>query len=207
MVRKKAVLLASSHQGVESTDKCQRWSKIAKEFIDVDRPAIVKQYNTDMGGVDLSDMLLSLYRINIRPKRWYIRILYYFIDLSIVNSWLLYRRHMEQHGKNRFTPLLEFRADIAESLIKAGKPTIERRRGRPSLQNENQPEAKQRRFLVKNPPVVVRFDRIDHFPEHAEKRGRCRLCSKGYSQMKCVKCGILLCFTKDKNCFKDYHVQ
>ena len=33
-------------------------------------PKVVKEYNNYMGGVDLSDMLIALYRTNIKTKRW-----------------------------------------------------------------------------------------------------------------------------------------
>ena len=65
----KAVLLASTIVSTNPVDKCIRWSKAQKVYVEVDRPAVVKEYNTSMGGVDLSDMLMSLYRIDIRPRR------------------------------------------------------------------------------------------------------------------------------------------
>ncbi|KTF84654.1 hypothetical protein cypCar_00033677 [Cyprinus carpio] len=82
----KAVLLASSFIGPEPVERCRRWSKEKKEYVEVDRPHIVKVYNHNMGGVDLADMFAALYRIDIRPRRWYLRILYYLIDLSLVNG-------------------------------------------------------------------------------------------------------------------------
>lgn len=36
-----------------------------KKTVDVDRPFVVKEYNTFMGGVDKADMLLELYRIDV----------------------------------------------------------------------------------------------------------------------------------------------
>ena len=32
-------------------------------------PAIVGEYNQHMGGVDLTDMLLALYRISVKSKK------------------------------------------------------------------------------------------------------------------------------------------
>lgn len=45
-------------------DKCKRWSKENNSHVHVDRPNTVAAYNSLMGGVDLCDMLLELYRIN-----------------------------------------------------------------------------------------------------------------------------------------------
>ncbi|KAI5629009.1 piggyBac transposable element-derived protein 3-like, partial [Silurus asotus] len=207
----KAVLLASSFIGPEPVERCRRWSKEKKEYVEVDRPHIVKVYNHNMGGVDLADMFAALYRIDIRPRRWYLRILYYLIDLSLVNGWLLYRRHLNQKQEKKYMPLLDFRAQVADALIKVGKQADlnSRKRGRPSLEDDPTshqaappPPPLQR---ISAPSVDVRLDRCDHFPIHAEKRGRCRLCKNGYTQMACLKCKVLLCFTKDKNCFSEYH--
>uniref|UniRef100_A0A3B3S9X1 PiggyBac transposable element-derived protein domain-containing protein n=1 Tax=Paramormyrops kingsleyae TaxID=1676925 RepID=A0A3B3S9X1_9TELE len=153
-----------------------------KQYVEVDRPHIVKVYNHNMGGVDLADMFAALYRIDIHPRRWYLRILYYLIDLSLVNCWLLYRHHLNQKQEKKYMPLLDFRVQVADALIKVGKQADlnSRKRGRPSLEDD---------------PT-----------SHQAKRGRCRLCKNGYTQMACLKCKVLLCFTKDKNCFLEYHM-
>ncbi len=209
----KAVLLASSFIGPDPVDRCRRWSKEKKVYVEADRPHIVKMYNNNMGGVDLADMFAALYRIEIRPRRWYLRILYYLIDLSVVNGWLLYRRHLTQKQEKKYMPLLVFRAQVADALIKVGKQADlnSRKRGRPSLEDAPEPHQAAspppplQRIVA--PSVDVRLDRFDHFPIHADKRGRCRLCKTGYTQMACLKCKVLLCFTKDKNCFLDYHTK
>ena len=50
-------------------DLVERWSPKEKKFIQITRPDVVKVYNAHMGGVDLIDMLLSLYRINVRLQK------------------------------------------------------------------------------------------------------------------------------------------
>ncbi|KAF3833567.1 hypothetical protein F7725_024771 [Dissostichus mawsoni] len=54
------------------------------------------------------------------------------------------------------------------------------------------------------PPLDVRKDLMAHFPVKT-KRGRCRHCSKGYTNTQCTKCDVRLCFSDDRNCFWDYH--
>ena len=43
-------------------------------------------------------MLLSLYRIELGTKKWYIHIVYYCIGVDITNYWSFYRRHCQQNG-------------------------------------------------------------------------------------------------------------
>ena len=50
--------------------------------------------------------------------------------------------------------------------------------------------------VAPRPVVDVHYDGIGHWPVH-DKKGRCRLCLKGWSCMKCLKCDTMLCFTGD----------
>ena len=87
------VTLVSSYIGSELGDPVKRWSKEKNAKIDVPCPKIVAKYNQHMGGVDLCDMLLALYRIQLGTCKWYMHLMYYLLGICIVNGWLLYRRH------------------------------------------------------------------------------------------------------------------
>ena len=129
----RAVYLISSYAGINPVGSTRRWSLKDKQFITVDQPSIVKEYNKFMGGVDLHDMLVALYRINIRAKRYYLRIIFHLIDMCVVNAWLLYRRHVTLTGETKHMTLMDFRSDVARALLRAGK-VINRKRGRPSAE-------------------------------------------------------------------------
>ena len=85
-----------------------------------------------MGGVDLADMLIALYRIPCKTKKWYQKIFWHLIDIAKVNAWLLYRRHSSQNGKlkNEIQDLLSFSLDVSNGLIHGNKVTPSR--GMPS---------------------------------------------------------------------------
>ncbi|PSN45855.1 hypothetical protein C0J52_16848 [Blattella germanica] len=53
-------------------------------------PSIAKTYHANMGCVDKADMLRSLYTIDRKTKRSWLRLFWYFVDVSIVNSCILY---------------------------------------------------------------------------------------------------------------------
>ncbi|KAL1475683.1 hypothetical protein MTO96_037108, partial [Rhipicephalus appendiculatus] len=149
----KPVHLVSSYIGSEPVDQVQRWSATTRSHVTVQQPAIVKEYNRFMGGVDLCNMLVELYRCDIRGRRYYLRIVFHIIDICVVNAWLLYRRNCSQAG-TQYQPLLDFRMTIAHALLKAGK-IDGRKRGRPS----SLPTPPPKRAAIQPRPVQdVRLD-------------------------------------------------
>lgn len=69
------VCVATSHIGTKCHDTVRRWSNKQKEHMEINIPEAIKQYNLHMGGVDLSDMLLSLYRIKVSNHSY--RLIYF----------------------------------------------------------------------------------------------------------------------------------
>ncbi|XP_063620656.1 piggyBac transposable element-derived protein 3-like [Cydia splendana] len=92
----KCVTFISSYTDSQPVQKIKRYCKIAKAKIDVECPNMVKVYNKTMGGVDLADMLISLYRIPFKSRRWYLNIFTQILDICINNGWLLYKKTVAQ---------------------------------------------------------------------------------------------------------------
>lgn len=59
----------STLHGCEPIDSVQRWSASDKEHIQGRRPVVIKAYNQHMVGVDLIDMVISLYRCVSSPQK------------------------------------------------------------------------------------------------------------------------------------------
>lgn len=204
----KMVQLLSNYITDKAGNDARRWNKKTKEYITIKRPQMVEIYNAKMGGVDLCDMLLSCYRIRRRSNKYYFHIVYYLLGISITNGWLLYKRHELQRGqpKRQISSLVEFQLSIAKSLALSNKPMPTLKRGRPSLDRIENPSSKRgRKPATEEPTLDIRKDKVDHFPEYNEKQGRCKLCKKGYTFISCTKCKTMLCITKNRNCFKEYH--
>ncbi|KAK2724715.1 hypothetical protein QYM36_001265 [Artemia franciscana] len=197
----KAVTLVSNYVAVEPKDTCRRWGSSEKDRnrkdcerkVEIERTAVIKEYKY-MSGVDLADMLIELYRSNLKTRKWYMRIFYYFLDSAVVNGWLIYRRHCwliyRRHcwqSNEKPMPLLKFKTSIACSL--GYSDTSRRRPGRPlSLEAED-----------------VRHDGYNNFPEFGKDQKRCRICQRK-TKILCSKClGIALCLVPERNCFLSYH--
>lgn len=205
----KAVHLMSTFCEVEPVDIVKRWDKKINRFIDVQRPNIVKTYNQHMGGVDLVDSLIALYRIKIRSKKWYHRIMFHLLDLTVVNAWLLYKRDCLSHSVSpgRQYSLLKFKTDIASCLCQEHKGT-QKKRGRPtSNEVHKQLQNKRKRRPNTTLPVEdVRKDEVAHWPIFSDNRGRCKKPGcKGVPKIKCSKCNVYLCLTPSANCFVQFH--
>lgn len=89
-------------------------------------PKVVAEYNRIMGGVDKFDQLHERYAIGRRSTKWWHRILYYLIDMAIVNSYILMNTN-----KKRAIDQLSFRINLARQLIDGF--TSRKRRNKPVI--------------------------------------------------------------------------
>jgi hypothetical protein len=196
----KCVTLASFCVAHTPIFEVKRYSKDERKKINVESPQIIKQYNTHMGGVDLADMLVALYKVPFKSRRWYLGIFGQMIDIAVNNAWLQYRRDHESLGLPNHDRLKQFRLNLASALISNKKLTKIRKSD----------FAKQPKKKIKVPvrPVDdVRYDQIGHFPTFGAK-GRCKLCSTGQTTVLCIKCNLRLCIVPGgtpRNCFTIYH--
>ena len=183
---------------------------------------MISEYNQNMGSVDKFDMLMAFYRIDIRNKKYYMRIVYWALQLSCINGWLLCKRHLSLKGKNQsrteqrkdYLPLIDFILCVAESLLEVNK-VLSRKRGRPSNSPQSVETPQRHLPACVAPPGNVRQDHLDHWPAPG-KKSRCRNCEgkrskdkaikEAKSRVWCTKCDVALYLTSDKNCFRDYHV-
>lgn len=193
------VLVASNIHGVEPTHFVRRYDRKAKEYVDVKCPAMIKSYNANMGGVDKCDMLLSLYRNEEKSTKSYKRIVFHFLDLCVVNAWILYRVASEE----REIPLADFKLDVARGLILQRVADTE----------YVAPVHSGKIHSAKGVNRDARFDLVDHFPirKRSLKNGqRCKYpnCMRKSLSM-CRKCEVFLCVNSkgddDEDCFFEFY--
>uniref|UniRef100_A0A3B5LTQ1 PiggyBac transposable element-derived protein domain-containing protein n=1 Tax=Xiphophorus couchianus TaxID=32473 RepID=A0A3B5LTQ1_9TELE len=104
--------MASTCAGQSPEDTAQRWLKKEQAKISVQRPYSVALYNQHMGGVDLVDQCVAMYPHRRRNKRWYIRVFFHFLDVTVVNAWRLYL----MSGLEKMN-LLIFKASVALTKV------------------------------------------------------------------------------------------
>ena len=212
----KSVQLVSTYASPEAISTVKRWDRKGKKYIDVPCPDMVKDYNQAMGGVDLADMLIELYRTKIKTNRWYIKLIFHCVDIAKVNAWLLYRRHADQlkiNKKKQYT-LLKFVMEISDVLVKEDDliQSNARGRGRPSQVSLERVEtelmaSKRRKMSIPTPCNDIRLDNNSHWPEFKDGKNKCRLCKVATSRVCCMKCKVFLCMNNSRNCFLDFHTK
>ena len=70
------VTVCSTVSGTEPMKKVEKWSRIEKKKIDVDRPHYVGPYYKTMGGADRQDQYVNNYRLGIREKKLWFYFIY-----------------------------------------------------------------------------------------------------------------------------------
>ncbi|KAF2890508.1 hypothetical protein ILUMI_15665 [Ignelater luminosus] len=191
-----AVHVASSCTGNKLQNCIQRWCKFFRTMILINRPFAVGFYNKNMGGVDLLDQLLALYPSRRRNKRWYIRVLMHFLDVVVVNAWILFK----QNGNTKHD-LLEFKTSVGRALINIGTNNVNRK-GRP--RSVTPPSILKPRKPSYHAPDKIRKDQFGHWPKLTDIKNARRCHSKTCSRKTkhiCKRCNEPCCL----DCFEDFH--
>ena len=200
----KLVNLVSTFAKAKPVEIVQRYSRKEKKVVEIPRPSIVGMNNQGMGGVDIADCMISLYRIFLRSKKYYQRLIFHLVDVTLLNSWNCYRRDATflNIPKSSILKFAEFKIRVASDLMQAGKPNSLKKRGRP----QTTPKLKKARNFCIMPQPGARFDEIDHFPFVDKVRRMCKNdgCS-GKTNIVCPKCKVNLCLHSKANCFAQFH--
>ena len=161
----KVVCFASNYVGAYPVDNCRRKVKGEKEKVSVQRPHVADAYNKSMGGVDLLDKQIGLYRIQLTSKKWYWRIVNNFIEVSLFNAW-----RVRQEAIGSKIPFFEFIRQVATSLLKS--QCVEVRTG-PSHHPLNNIRKTGRHYIISG------------------NQRRCHFCKKN-SKYACNRCEVPL---------------
>ncbi|XP_015194796.2 piggyBac transposable element-derived protein 4-like isoform X1 [Lepisosteus oculatus] len=159
-------------------------------------PAPVKAYNQHMAGVDLSDALIKNYNLAHKTRKWYKKVFFHFIDIAVVNSFLL---HKEMAGLQSSQALTHkaFREQLCRQLASLG---AEEQQGGTASPTE-----------MCLPSAITEGLVLDPSRKASTGRRVCALCMEKKQKVKtpwrCEKCNISLCLIVDRNCFKEWHLR
>lgn len=147
---------------------------------------VIKHYNSKMGGVDHADMLCALYGHDRQLKKWWHRLFFGMMDITLVNSVKVYCELVKKIS------LLDFTISIVGELLahkSVSKKSVHRQQ-------------------------VVALDaalanRRSHCTQFSDKRGRCPECAKNKRESRpfsyCSFCKVHISCNSTYNCFASYH--
>lgn len=149
------------------------------------KPQAVLDYSLLMGGVDKKDQLLSAFPLErVRNQVWYRKLFRRLFNVSILNSFIIFRHNNEKISQR------VFRTTLAEEMIARFKPQVGQNEVKVLQVKQNRPILSGNHYMVKGP----------------SRHASCVWCRRNKTLSrtvyKCEQCSVSLCF----GCFKDYHI-
>ena len=111
---KRPVCMLSTIHGDEMVTKRRRTRLAEGGVEDINKPLVVAEYNTYMGGVDKADQLLSYYPFSHRTVKWWKRAFFHLLDVALVNSYIMYTESTQIGRKLTHE---QFRVEVAKGLL------------------------------------------------------------------------------------------
>ena len=92
--------------------------RIAKGNVteEITKPHMISEYTANMGGVDKADHYCSSYAFIQKSLKWWRKLYFFLLEVAVVNSFILYKIHMESLGQKKLTHR-NFRKALCEQLV------------------------------------------------------------------------------------------
>ena len=152
---KYALMMSNCHEPGEVLVK--RREKTG-ESCQVPCPTAIGDYNKYMGGVHLTDQVVTVYELDLKNQKWWPKVFFPMLMVAIYNAFIVFCE--TKHMKMSF---LGYLVNLAEGLIDHGRSSLPRKKARMVGRRSN--AAKAQAILG------------DHFPVKEQKRRRCVRCA------------------------------
>ena len=122
-------------------------------------PTSIRDYNANINALDKFDQLMSSYKLDRRSRKWWHRIIFYFLDAAVINSYILNKQ------LNNNMPLKEFKGKCAEGCACAARTMVD----------VNTPTSSKLPIQISNSKpsvsVEIRKTSSSHLPERSAQLG------------------------------------
>ena len=198
---KRQVAILSTNCQPNETVTVQRRTKEPPHIKDVDIPAPISTYNKYMGGVDLNDQMRSYYPSGRPGKKWWRYLLWFLLDVSITDAFVLERLSLHAVSSRARRSLLQFKLELAKQLI-GGFCGRKRYPGK-----KRKCVSQANAIALHNLPghQEVKFQGRKKACIHCSNHGRKTPCGRTpETTYGCNRCGVNLC---RNSCFLQYHTE
>ena len=160
-----------------------------------ERPQALTDYNNFMNGVDRNDQYRWQHPCYIKSMKWWKAVFFFLVDLSLINSFLLYKNRPTVDPNARYT-LADYRVDLIAQLV-PDEPEAPLRPGPRQHNHHYLNRRAERHFLVPNSDL------------DAKGNPKTRWCARdgcgSRSSFVCEKCERAFCFCAARQCFNYEH--
>ena len=161
-------------------------------------------YNKNMGFVDKADMLRALYQCDRKSKKWWHRIFFYFLDVTLVNAYVIFCNLNE----DKIT-LKMFKTRVVHGLAgTSGLKSKDRKRISGEFSEASPAVGPASKKFKTKIPQEIRLQKSDHLPSRIASHRRCNYCSTKKEPHRtiweCSLCQVPLCNNK-RGCFTKFH--
>lgn len=166
----------------------------------IKKPDCILDYNVNMGLIDKSDMQMSFNNTSRRSIKWYKKFFFHLLDLSILNSGIVYNSLKETKLK-----LPEYRLKLIEQLLQtysSGTVNISQSRPGRKIIGDYPTRLTERHFpsRIIPPEGKSRIQKKCHVHSQTKLDAQCRK----DTAYECKECGKALCL---EPCFQNYHTK
>ncbi|XP_016410996.1 piggyBac transposable element-derived protein 4-like [Sinocyclocheilus rhinocerous] len=180
-----------------------------RTLVEVPIPAVVLDYNRNVGTVEPSNFITGHYRALHKPKKWYQCVFYHLLDIAVENAFILHELVAERKKQKALT-----RKTFLETLVLELTEMDAENMSKPapvSLALPVAPISSSLSIPVSAPPTPPEssLPEVSHRPKHfvpdsTVGRRKCKLCQLKTPVM-CVTCDVPLCFQPKRHCFNQWH--
>jgi len=118
------------------------------ETTDVPKPTVTIDYTAYMGAVDRADHLCTSYQFARKSVKWWQKLFFWTVEVSIVNSYILFNEERKQLGTEEISHL-KYRKQLMRQLV-GDVHNPSKRRGRLSTHDTSERMGRRQHFVGQN---------------------------------------------------------
>lgn len=156
-------------------------SERQKVIVSIPKPIAILDYTKHMGAVDRADHYCGSYALQRKSIKWWRKMFFWLIEVSIVNSFILYNLDRQEHG-NKQARQLQYRKNLVKQLVGDVRNTHSKKRGRPSSCNHEERLNNKPHFIMQKENKSTKNCAVCHYRK--SKGGRretsfyCETCTR-----------------------------